>query len=302
MMDGPAINATGLTKSYGRHRGIVDLDLAVQPGEVFGYLGPNGAGKTTTIRLLLDYIRPTRGSVSVLGLASHERSRDIRRRVGYLPGDLRLYNSLSGTELISYFASLRGGVAQARVDELARRLDCDLSREIRTLSSGNRQKVGLIQAFMSDPELLILDEPTNGLDPLVQQTFYDLVREARAAGRTVFLSSHVLPEVERVCDRVGILREGRLVAVERITDLRSRAIRKLEIEFGGTIAPDAFAGVTGIRDAIVEDDTLRCTVIGSMDPVLKAANRYEIRALSSVEPSLEEVFLAYYGDGVGDAA
>jgi ABC-2 type transport system ATP-binding protein len=188
------------------------------------------------------------------------------------------------------------------VEELARRLDCDLSREIRTLSSGNRQKLGLIQAFMNDPELLILDEPTNGLDPLVQQTFYDLVRETRAAGRTVFLSSHVLPEVERVCDRVGILREGRLVSVERITDLRTRAIRKLEIEFGAAIDPHAFAGVTGIRDANVENDTLRCTVVGSMDPVLKAANRYEIRALSSVEPSLEEVFLAYYGDTVGDAA
>jgi len=301
-MDGPAISASGLTKSYGRHRGIVDLDLSVEPGEIFGFLGPNGAGKTTTIRLLLDYIRPTRGSVDVLGLASHERSREIRRRVGYLPGELRLYSSLSGRELISYFANLRGGVAWARVDDLAGRLDCDLSREIRTLSSGNRQKLGLIQAFMSDPELLILDEPTNGLDPLVQQTFYDLVREARAAGRTVFLSSHVLPEVERVCDRVGILREGRLVAVERIADLRARAIRKLEIEFGTAIGPDAFAEVTGIRDAIVENDTLRCTVVGSMDPVLKAANRYEIRALSSVEPSLEEVFLAYYGDTVGDAA
>jgi len=301
-MDGPAISTSGLTKSYGRHRGIVDLDLSVQQGEVFGYLGPNGAGKTTTIRLLLDYIRPTRGSVRVLGLPSHERSREIRRRVGYLPGELSLYSSLSGRELISYFANLRNGVAWASVDELSRRLDCDLSREIRTLSSGNRQKLGLIQAFMSDPDLLILDEPTNGLDPLVQQTFYDLVREARAAGRTVFLSSHVLPEIERVCDRVGILREGRLVAVERIADLRARQIRKLEIEFGAAIAPDAFAGVEGIRDVAVEDDTLRCTVVGSMDPVLKAANHYEIRVLSSVEPSLEEVFLTYYGEATGDAA
>ena len=301
-MDGPAISANGLTKSYGRNRGIVGLDLAVPSGEVFGYLGPNGAGKTTTIRLLLDYIRPTGGSVSVLGLASHEQSREIRRRVGYLPGELRLYSSLSGRELISYFANLRGGVAWARVDELARRLDCDLSREIRTLSSGNRQKLGLIQAFMSDPELLILDEPTNGLDPLVQQTFYDLVRETRAVGRTVFLSSHVLPEVERVCDRVGILREGRLVAVERIADLRVREIRKLEIEFGAPVTPDAFAGIEGIRDVVVENATLRCTVVGSMDPVLKTANQYEIRTLSSVEPSLEEVFLAYYGEATGDAA
>jgi len=301
-VNGPAIRASGLTKSYGRHRGIVDLDLSVQPGEVFGYLGPNGAGKTTTIRLMLDYIRPTAGSVSVLGLASHEQSRAIRRRVGYLPGELRLYSSLSGRELISYFANLRGGVAWPRVTELAQRLDCDLSREIRTLSSGNRQKLGLIQAFMNDPELLILDEPTNGLDPLVQQTFADLVREARAAGRTTFLSSHVLPEVERICDRVGIVREGRLVAVERIADLRARAIRKLEIGFGATVTPEAFAAIEGIRDVTVEDAVLRCTVIGSMDPVMKAANRFEIRALSSVEPSLEEVFLAYYGEAAGDAA
>jgi ABC-2 type transport system ATP-binding protein len=300
-MDGPVIQANGLTKSYGLHRGIVDLDLEVRPGEIFGYLGPNGAGKTTTIRLLLDYIRPTRGSVRVLDRRAHDESREIRRRVGYLPGDLRLYSSLSGRELIAYFASLRGGVAGARVDDLAQRLDCDLSREIRTLSSGNRQKLGLIQAFMSDPDLLILDEPTNGLDPLVQQTFYELVREARTAGRTVFLSSHVLPEVERVCDRVGILREGRLVAVERIADLRLRAIRRLEIEFGAPVSAGAFAGVAGIRDLAVEGNTLRCTMVGTMDSILKAAAHHEIRTLTSVEPGLEEVFLAFYGEAVRDA-
>ncbi len=301
-MDGPAISASGLTKSYGRVRGIVDLDLEVAAGEVFGYLGPNGAGKTTTIRLLLDFIRPTRGSARVLGCRTHDESLVIRRRVGYLPGDLRLYDALSGSELITYLGSLRGGVPRLRADELAARLDCDLSREIRTLSSGNRQKLGLIQAFMSDPELLILDEPTNGLDPLVQQAFYELVREARDAGRTVFLSSHVLPEVERVCDRVGILREGRLVAVERIADLRARAVRKLEVEFCDPVPPDAFSEVPGIRDVAVEDRLLRCTVVGAMDPVMKAANRFEIRTVSSVEPSLEEVFLAFYGEGVGGAA
>ncbi len=301
-MDGVVIGASGLTKSYGRSRGVVDLDLEVLGGEVFGYLGPNGAGKTTTIRLMLDYIRPDRGSVRVLGRPAHEASLAIRRAVGYLPGELRLYDSLSGRELVSYFASLRGGVAWRRVDELASRLDCDLSREIRTLSSGNRQKLGLIQAFMSDPELLVLDEPTSGLDPLVQQTFYELVREARAAGRTVFLSSHVLPEVERVCDRVGILREGRIVAVERIADLKARAVRRLEVEFCTPVPAAEFAAVPGIRAVEVVDATLRCTVIGAMDPILKVANRHEIRTLSSVEPGLEEVFLAYYGEGAGDAA
>lgn len=301
-MDGSVVRAVGLTKYYGRQRGLLDLDLEVLAGEVFGYLGPNGAGKTTTIRLLLDCIRPTRGSVTVLGLDAHRASRAIRRRVGYLPGDLRLYDSLSGRELVSYFAALRGGVSQARVRELAERLECDLSREIRTLSTGNRQKLGLVQAFMSDPDLLVLDEPTNGLDPLVQQTFYGLLAEARAAGRTIFLSSHILPEVERICDRVGILREGRLVAVERIADLRARAIRRLEIEFCREIPADAFAGVPGIRDVVVEGAVLRCTVLGSMDPVFKAANVYEIRTVSSTEPSLEEVFLAYYGEEADRAA
>ena len=294
--DTPLIRATGLTKLYGRQRGLLDLDLDVLPGEVFGYLGPNGAGKTTTIRLLLDLIRPTRGTASVLGLDSRRDSLAIRRRVGYLPGDLRLYESLSGRELIAYFGALRGGVSEPRVRELADALDCDLSREIRQLSSGNRQKLGLIQAFMSDPELLVLDEPTNGLDPLVQQRFYDLVVAARTGGRTVFLSSHVLPEVERVCDRVGILREGRLVAVERIADLRERAIRRLEIRFCRPVALDDFAGVVGTSELAVDGDTLRCTVSGTMDPILKAANRFEIRTVTSTEPSLEEVFLAYYGE------
>jgi len=296
------IRAAALTKFYGRQRGIVDLDLEIAAGEVFGYLGPNGAGKTTTIRLLLDYLRPTRGSASLFGLDSHRDSLAIRRRVGYLPGDLHLYDSLSGRELTDYFGRLRGGVSRARVDDLAERLDCDLRREIRTLSSGNRQKVGLVQALMSDAEVLILDEPTNGLDPLVQQTFYGLVVEARAAGRTVFLSSHVLPEVERVCDRFGIIREGGLVAVERIADLRARAMRHLEIQFCRDVPGDAFERVVGVRDVTVAANVLRCTVIGPMDPILKAANRYEVRMLTSSEPSLEEVFLAQYGGRASDAA
>jgi beta-exotoxin I transport system ATP-binding protein len=301
-MDGPVVRAVGLAKYYGRQRGLVDLDLEIVPGEVFGYLGPNGAGKTTTIRLLLDYIRPTRGSASVFGLDCHRDSLAIRRRVGYLPGDLHLYASLSGRELISYFGALRGGVSQRRVQELADRLDCDLGREIKTLSSGNRQKLGLIQALMSNADLLVLDEPTNGLDPLVQQTFYELVTEARAAGRTVFLSSHVLPEVERVCDRVGILRDGRLVAVERISDLRARAMRRLEIEFCREVPPHSFANLPGVRDLAVAGSTVRCTVVGTMDPVLKAANTFEIRTVTSSEPSLEEVFLAFYGSEASRAA
>ena len=296
------VRAAALTKDYGRQRGIMDLDLEIAAGEVFGYLGPNGAGKTTTIRLLLDFLRPSRGSATVFGLDSHRESLAIRRRVGYLPGNLRLYESLSGRELIDYFGRLRGGVSRARVDVLSERLDCDLRREIRALSSGNRQKVGLIQALMNDPELLILDEPTSGLDPLVQQTFYELVGETRAAGRTVLLSSHVLPEVERICDRVAIIREGKLVVVERIADLRTRAKRHLEIEFCRDVPSDVFDHVAGVRDLTVDGNVLRCTVIGAVDPILKAANRYEVRMLTSSEPSLEEVFLEQYGGKASDAA
>jgi ABC-2 type transport system ATP-binding protein len=291
----PVIESKALTKWYGRHRGVVDLDLRVNAGEVFGYLGPNGAGKTTTIRMLLDYLRPSSGTATLLGLDSHRASLAIRRRVGYLPGELRLYSSLSGRELVGYFSRLRGSGPPARAGELAERLDCDLEREIRALSSGNRQKLGLIQAFMSDPDLLILDEPTNGLDPLVQQTFYALIAEARAAGRTVFLSSHVLPEVERVCDRVGIIREGRLVAVERVADLRMRAMRHVEIEFGSDVPRSAFAALPGTSDLSVTGRFVRCTVVGNMDPLLKAANQFEIRLVTSSEARLEEVFLAYYG-------
>ncbi len=296
-MSAVAIEASGLTKYYGSHRGVVDLDLVVQPGEIFGYLGPNGAGKTTTIRLAFGFIHPTRGSIRVLGERSDQAGGAIRRRVGYLPGDLRLYGSLSGNELVEFFGALRGRVDRSHAEELAARLDCDLSREIRTLSSGNRQKIGLVQAFMSDPELLILDEPTNGLDPLVQQAVYVLLREARAAGRTVFLSSHVLPEVERICDRVGILRDGRLVAVERITDLRARALRKVEVEFAGPPPADELARVEGVRDLVIDGPTLRCTVAGSMDPILKVVAAHPVHTLTSVEPSLEETFLAYYGEG-----
>ena len=209
------IHTEGLTKSYGKNRGVIDVSLDVRPGEVFGFLGPNGAGKTTTIRTLLDFIRPNSGVAKVFGMDAHRQSRDIRRRIGYLPGDLALYENLKGADMLRYMGNLRGGVEWNDVQQLAERLHSDLSRPIRTLSQGNRQKIGLIQALMHKPELLILDEPTNGLDPLIQQVFYRLISEVEE--QTVFLSSHNLPEVERVCDRVGIIREGRLIAVEEVS-------------------------------------------------------------------------------------
>ncbi len=293
------IRTEGLTKSYGPRRGVVDLTFSVAPGEVFGYLGPNGAGKTTTIRTLLDLIRPTSGRAFVFGLDSHRDAVRIHARVGYLPGEFSLYDHMTGAEYLAYLASLRGGVSAERIAELADRLDVDLSAKIRTLSHGNRQKIGLIQAFMHRPELLVLDEPTQGLDPLIQHEFYRLIEETRADGRTVFLSSHVMPEVERVCDRVGIIREGRLVAVEDIGDLRAKELRTLEIHFAAPVPASAFDGVPGVREVEAGGDAVRVTVAGPMDAVIKRIAAFEVVDLTSHEPSLEEIFLTFYGKGEG---
>ena len=294
------IHTEGLTKSYGKNRGVIDVSLDVRPGEVFGFLGPNGAGKTTTIRTLLDFIRPNSGVAKVFGMDAHRQSREIRRRIGYLPGDLALYENLKGADMLRYMGNLRGGVEWNDVQQLAERLHSDLSRPIRTLSQGNRQKIGLIQALMHKPELLILDEPTNGLDPLIQQVFYRLISEVE--GQTVFLSSHNLPEVERVCDRVGIIREGRLIAVEEVSALKSRALRQLEIHFAAPVPESAFANVAGVSDLAVEQNVLRCSVKGTLDAVIKAASKFEVVNVVSHEPSLEEIFLAYYNRGENNAA
>ena len=291
----PAIVTEGLTKSYGSSRGIVDVSMTVEAGEVFGFLGPNGAGKTTTIRTLLDFIRPTAGRATVLGLDPHRNSVEIHRRVGYLPGEFSLYEHMTGRDYLGFFATLRGGVDQQVIDALAERLKSDLDTKIASLSHGNRQKIGLVQAFMHQPPLLILDEPTQGLDPIVQQTFHGLVLEAREAGQTVFLSSHVLPEVERVCDRVGIIREGRLIAVEDVGALKTHAVREVELHFAAPVPTDAFADLPGVRDLEIHGDVVRCKVSGSMDALIKAAARLEVIDIESHEPSLEDIFLTFYG-------
>jgi len=288
------IRAEQLTKLYGKQRGILDIDLDIRRGEVFGYLGPNGAGKTTTIRILLHFIFPSRGNVSIFGLNVARKHLEIRRRIGYLPGELEVYNNLTGAELLEFISHLRGGVDWQYVREMAERFDYDLSQRIKTLSHGNRQKIGLIQAFMNKPELLILDEPTIGLDPLMQQEFYRLIGEARAEGSTVFLSSHIMPEVERVCDRVGIIREGRLIAVEDIDVLKERAIRRLEIHFAAPVSPGEFNNIEGVRDVQVHENILTCTIAGEIDTLVKTAARYHVLNLISHEPSMEEIFLAYY--------
>jgi ABC-2 type transport system ATP-binding protein len=294
----PIIHTEQLTKAYGHARGVIELDLDVLPGEVFGFLGPNGAGKTTTIRTLLDFIRPTSGRALLFGLDSRHDSRAIRRRIGYLPGELTLYESLSGQELLTYFANLRGQSSIEGARQMAARLDCDISREIKTLSHGNRQKIGLIQALMGEPELVILDEPTLGLDPLVQAVFFELVDELHAAGRTLFISSHNLPEIQRICDRVGIIREGRLLAIESVSDLKSRALRRLELRFEEPVPADRFAGIAGVSELVVSGRVMTCVVTGPVDEVLRAAMASRVEDIISHEPSLEEVFLAFYGDRV----
>jgi len=291
-----------LTKSYGRHRGIIDVDLQVDEGEAFGFLGPNGAGKTTTIRTLLDHIRPTSGQARIFGITTTEDPVAIHRRVGYLPGEFTLYDKLTGGQTIEYFANLRGGVDPRYQRDLIARLDVDPSRKFKEYSKGNKQKVGLIVALQHRPDLLMLDEPTSGLDPLVQQTFYAVIREAKAEGRTVFLSSHILSEVEKTCDRVAIIRDGRLARVDRVEALRDLAHHQVEIRFAGEVPVAAFTTLPGVSDIIAEDQLLRLRVSGSITPVVQEAARYELLDFVSREPSLEETFLAEYGQPAGQAA
>jgi ABC-2 type transport system ATP-binding protein len=297
MNDQIAIHTEGLTKHYGEVRALEDLDLDVRRGEVFGFLGPNGAGKTTTIRTILDEIRPTAGRASILGMDTHDHVVEIRRHIGYVPGDLAMYPNLTGRDTLTFFANLRGGVDWRYVDELAHRLDADLSKKIGDLSSGNRQKVGVIQAFMNRPDVLIMDEPSSGLDPLVQREFQAMMREVAAEGRSVFLSSHTLSEVQRVADRVGIIRHGRLIALEAVAGLRSKAMRQVELEFGAPVDAAVFAAVPGVRDVTVEDHRAVLSYDGKMAVLLKTlADRYDVVDIVTQEADLEEIFLTYYRD------
>ncbi len=286
----------GLSKDFGSGRGLFGLDLEVRRGEVFGFLGPNGAGKSTTMRLLLDLIKPTSGSAQVLGLDAGGGSVEIRCRVGFLPGDWALYPKLTGRVVLDYLAELRGGVDRRVRDALVERFDAELDRPIRELSTGNRQKLGLVQAFMHEPELLILDEPIAGLDPLVQQSFHTLLREVCAQGRTVFLSSHTLSEVERVTDRLAILRQGRLVVVDSLENLRKVAVQRLEVEFAEPVAADEFRALPGVKEVNATGRTVTIGFEGSADPVVKAIAAFQVLAIHPREDDLEDIFLRYYRD------
>ena len=289
------IHTEKLTKSYGPHRGITELDLDVQEGEIFGFLGPNGAGKTTTMRVLLDLIRPTSGRAEVFGIETTADPVAIHRRIGYLPGEFDLYDRLTGAQTIAYFANLRGGVDAGYVAELIERLDLDPSRRFKEYSKGNKQKVGLVVALQHKPDLLILDEPTSGLDPLVQQTFFGMVREARSEGRSVFLSSHIIDEVDRTCDRVAIIREGRLVQVDSIEAIRRLAFHHVELMFSAPVATGIFSAIEGVSDVEAVGSTVRMRVAGPIGAVLAAAAPLGIVDVVSREPNLEDVFLAQYG-------
>ena len=288
------IRTEKLTKSYGSHRGIVDVDLEVQAGEVFGFLGPNGAGKTTTIRVLLDLIRPSSGKAYVFDIESSADPAAIHRRIGYLPGEFALYDRLTGSQTLEYFGNLRGGVDPAYRASLIERFDLDPTRRYREYSKGNKQKVGLVAALQHRPELLLLDEPTSGLDPLVQQTFFATLRDAVHDGTTVFLSSHILNEVERSCDRVAIIRDGRLVQVDRVDALRDLAHHQVELRFASDPPAEIFRSLPGVSDLAVEDHILRLRVQGSITPVVEAAAKAGVVDFLSREPSLEEAFLAQY--------
>jgi ABC-2 type transport system ATP-binding protein len=290
-----AIETVGLTKDYGAGRGLFDLDLSVEPGEAFGYLGPNGAGKTTTIRLLMDMIRPTRGAAAVFGLDCRRQATEVKQLVGYLPGELPQFGGLRGSEIVSYLGALKDGLDRRLVADLARRFDLDLSRRYREYSRGNKQKLAIVIAFMHRPQLLVLDEPTSGLDPLNQQEFYRLLREAREDGATVFLSSHVLSEVEHVCDRAGIIRAGRLAQTVGLQELRHMRVHRVELEFTGP-PPARLADVDGVENLRAEDGRLTCTVRGSFSPFMRALAGVEVVNFVSHEPSLEDVSLAYYRD------
>jgi ABC-2 type transport system ATP-binding protein len=290
------IAVNDLTKSYGRSRGVTNVTFTVDEGEIFGFLGPNGAGKTTTIRVLMGLLHPTSGGATIGGRDVWSESVEVKKLVGYLPGELSLDPNLTGGQILEYFANLRGGVDKAYAESLIARLELDTTKRFREYSRGNKQKVGLVQAFMHKPKLLILDEPTSGLDPLNQQEFNKIVAETRADGRTIFLSSHILPEVEQVCDRVGIIREGQLVRVDAVSALKDLRHHEVEIVFAGSAPVEAFQAVPGVSGAEAVDggSVARLTVQGELGEVLRVAVANGAVNLTTHEPSLEDIFLRYY--------
>lgn len=293
------IETEGLTVYYGRHLGIADVDLKVEKGEVFGFLGPNGAGKTTTQRVLLDVIRPTAGAAHMFGLDCQKEGVEARKRVGYLPGELSLYDNMRARDFFRMYNSMLGdGVDRDHWKILAERLNLDTTRKIREFSRGNKQKVGVVTAFMNKRELLVLDEPTSGLDPLVQQTVLEMVCEVKDEGHTVFFSTHILPEAQQVCDRVGIIREGKLVATERVEDLTHQQFKRLRITFA-TMPPAETFNIPGVIETGRDINSINLEIRENLEKVLETALPFGITDIDTIPVTLEEIFLAYYGKDNG---
>ncbi|HTX44423.1 MAG TPA: ABC transporter ATP-binding protein [Methanocella sp.] len=287
------IQTMNLTKFYGKSRGIKDVSITVNKGDIFGFLGPNGAGKSTTIRTLLDFIRPTGGSASIFGLDCRKDSVAIRKRIGYIPGDFGLYGHMTGWKFLQYFGRIRGGYDEAAAKAYAKKMDIPLDRKMRTYSRGMRQKVAVIQAFMNNPDLIIMDEPTNGLDPLIQQTFLDMLREEAGRGATIFMSSHVLSEVEKTCNRVAIIKEGRIVAEEQVEALRQKSGKVLEVKFAQPLTREIFY-LPGISNVTRQNGSYRMTVTGNMEELLREISAYKLADINIHQMTLEDVFMHYY--------
>jgi ABC-2 type transport system ATP-binding protein len=298
MNSAPAISLNNLSKSYGKSRGIENITFDVMPGEVFGFLGPNGAGKTTAIRTLVGLINATSGSAQILGQDALKSSVKLRSQIGYLPGVLSIYKGFTGWQYLKFIAKMRGVNCDAKINEYAKRLNLDLNRHIEHLSKGNRQKVGVIQAFMHQPAVLFLDEPTSGLDPIVQREFESILDEAKARGAAVMLSSHVLSEVEHLADRVAIIDEGKLVVVEKISVLKQQASRTIDLYFKSAVSKELFAQLPGIKDLVVKGDRVSCTVVGSEAQLLSLALANGLDSVRTHEPTLDEIFLSLVKEGV----
>jgi len=294
----PVMKIRGLTKKYGDVIGIKDLDLDVYQGEIMGFLGPNGAGKTTTIRACLALLNKTAGKVKIFGLDSHKDSVEIRKNVGYLPGDFGMYPNMKVNAILKYLLSQSGVSDTTKMYELSETLDLDLNKRYRELSKGNRQKVGIVQAFMADQELVILDEPTGGLDPLMQHKFYDLLRKESREGKTIFMSSHILAEVEEVCDRVAIIRKGELQVVEEIRSLQDKMGKKLEVEFRDGVDLDKFE-MDGVEEVEIDGNRISMIVTENLDEVVKEVSKYDIMNMSLETFNLDQLFLTYYREDDG---
>jgi len=289
----PVIVIDNFHKSYGKIQAVKGISMRVERGEIFGFLGPNGAGKTTTIRCMLDVIRPTSGTLRVLGLDAQRDKMELHRRIGYLPGDVRLPGQMTGKQIINYFSRLQG-LKPVLLNDLLARFDVEIKRPLKGYSKGMRQKIGIVLAFMCDPEILILDEPTSGLDPLLQRTFNEFLLQEQQRGKTIFMSSHIMSDVEKVCQRVAVIRQGEIVTIEEVEKLRQKAGQRVVVEFGDSVSIDELSHMPGVSNVTSHNHAYHFNVGGSMDALIKALSRHEVLRLQAEEAPLEEVFLQFY--------